>query len=403
MATVIERSAGKGDTRQRRLYVVFWATDRDTGQKRKVWELQASTLKNDANARRAAVEVALRKSGGLWPAEEPKPETPTVVTLEARGEEWLARHKVNLRDRVYENYKRSLEQHVFPLLGRRPMDELGPADAKGLRDAMRAKKNNKEQPLTDDTIRAALVPLRMIARDWAEDAKVTNPLGGLRLFGKGDTGRARRTIKPPERSDIDEIVKHARTDAKDAILVAAASGLRRGEMFGLRWRDIDFKTNEIRVRSYNWGAHVEDGRFKTSSAERDVPLFKSIRQLLLERKARQRHSDDDDFVFATTIGTPVDPGNFVRREFKTAIEAANKKRAEDELPAIPAIRWHDLRHYAVSALIAQKADILTLARIAGHSDPHVTLKTYGHLMRGALSEAAENYDPLGKAASGAVR
>lgn len=76
----------------------------------------------------------------------------------------------------------------------------------------------KSPGLTDDTIRAALSPLRGIARDWAEDAKAPNPLAGLRLFGKGDTGRARRTIKPPERNDIDAIVEYARADAKDAIL-----------------------------------------------------------------------------------------------------------------------------------------------------------------------------------------
>lgn len=50
-------------------------------------------------------------------------------------------------------------------------------------------------------------------------------------------------------------------------------------------------------------------------------------------------------------------------------------------------RWHDFRHYAVSTLVAQKADILTVARIAGHSDPNVTLKVYSHLMEESLAEA----------------
>lgn len=57
---------------------------------------------------------------------------------------------------------------------------------------------------------------------------------------------------------------------------------------------------------------------------------------------------------------------------------------------MPDFRWHDSRHYAISTLIAQKADILTLARIAGHADPNVTLKVYGHLMKGALAEAANS-------------
>jgi integrase len=78
----------------------------------------------------------------------------------------------------------------------------------------------------------------------------------------------------------------------------------------------------------------------------------------------------------------------------SAPKAANKARVEAELPPLPATRWHDFRHYAVSTLIAQNANILLIARIAGHADPNVTLKVYGHLMENALSDAATLYDPL---------
>jgi integrase len=125
--------------------------------------------------------------------------------------------------------------------------------------------------------------------------------------------------------------------------VAAATGLRRGELFGLRRRDVDFNASEIHVTAY--------------------------RKVLLERKAREKFSAEADFVFASTIGTPLDPNNFGKRELKPAIQRANKKRVEKELAPLVDFRWHDFRHYAVSTLIAQKADILTLARIAGHSDP----------------------------------
>jgi integrase len=154
------------------------------------------------------------------------------------------------------------------------------------------------------------------------------------------------------------------------------------------------------VAAYNFGGRVEDGRFKTEAGERDVPLFRSIRKVLLERKARQSYSSPDDFVFGTSIGTALDPNNFVKRELKTAIKTCNEKRAKKQEKPLPDFRWHDFRHYAVSTLIAQKADILTLARIAGHSDPNVTLKVYGHLMKGSLAEAASLYDPLREAVNG---
>lgn len=83
-----------------------------------------------------------------------------------------------------------------------------------------------------------------------------------------------------------------------------------------------------------------------------------------------------------------------------ASSAVVREEAGAKFEPLPTFRWHDFRHFAVSTLIAQKADILTLARIAGHSDPNVTLKVYGHLMKGTLSEAAELYDPLRDASSG---
>jgi len=64
---------------------------------------------------------------------------------------------------------------------------------------------------------------------------------------------------------------------------------------------------------------------------------------------------------------------------------------------VGAFRWHDLRHYAVTELIAQGADIKLLQAIAGHKDATMTLNVYGHLMRERVSEAADLYDPLGAA------
>jgi integrase len=72
---------------------------------------------------------------------------------------------------------------------------------------------------------------------------------------------------------------------------------------------------------------------------------------------------------------------------------ATARSSSRRLPRL-AFRFHDLRHYAVSQLIAQGASILQVARVAGHADPSVTLRVYGHLLAGGLVEAARRYDPL---------
>jgi integrase len=136
----------------------------------------------------------------------------------------------------------------------------------------------------------------------------------------------------------------------------------------LIWQDVDFEQNLIHVHSQNFAGQISEDT-KSDAGERDLPLFASIRKLLLERKARMRYSRPQDFVFGSTIGTPMDPNNFVRR-------------------------WHDLRHYAVSALIAEGANILLIAKVAGHSDPSVTLSVYSHLMPAGLTGAAEKFNPM---------
>lgn len=75
---------------------------------------------------------------------------------------------------------------------------------------------------------------------------------------------------------------------------------------------------------------------------------------------------------------------WLKREFYPTLARAGARR----------FRFHDLRHFAVSQLIAQGANILEVARVAGHADPSITLRVYGHLMEGALAQAAERYDPL---------
>ncbi len=371
MASIVERATGGGE---RRLYVAFYALDRATGKRRKVWERVASGVK-EAKARKAEIEVGLGRNGGLWPIDPPAVSAP--MTFEVAAQAWLERYaKPHVKPRVYANYAASVQLHLVPMLGAMELTAISPVEVKALVAAMRT------DGKSDATIRNAIGPLRQILVSAVEDRLIpSNPLSGVRLFG--NKRQAPRKIVPPTREQVDAIIAKARDGAKDAIMVAAATGARRGELFALRWADVDFEQNLIHVHAQNFAGEITEGA-KSDAGERSLPLFRSIRQLLLERKARMRYSGERDFVFASAVGTPMDPGNFVRREFKTALKAAG----------LDGFRWHDLRHFAVSALIEEGANILLIAQVAGHSDPSITLSVYSHLMPAGLAEAAEKFDPM---------
>ena len=118
--------------------------------------------------------------------------------------------------------------------------------------------------------------------------------------------------------------------------------------------------------------------------ERFVPLSSLLARHSPRRSSSHVSRGWETSSFATIVGTPLDPGNFVRREFKPALARAG----------LEPFRFHDLRHFAVSALIAAGADIKLLQAIAGHASATMTLDTYGHLMTARVQEAATRYDPL---------
>lgn len=112
--------------------------------------------------------------------------------------------------------------------------------------------------LSDSTIKNAIVPLREMLSHAAEDGLIAaNPLAGVRLFG--NRKRNGKKVGPPTRAQVEKIISKARNqDAREAIRVAAAIGVRRGELFALRWGDLDFEANTIHVHDSNYGGRLDE-------------------------------------------------------------------------------------------------------------------------------------------------
>jgi integrase len=340
--------------------------------------------KRAANARKRTIEDELHRNPD-W--------SPPVQTLVGDYfDTWLEQHaRPNVRPRVFANYEIAGRLHIKPELGALRLTALRARHAKALVAKLRT------QGKSEATIRNVLVPLReMLSHAVVDELISSNPLAGVRLLGNRKHDESGGEVTPPTRDQIALLQEHIGEQARDALAVAIATGLRRGELFALRWQDVDFEKRIIRVRDQNYGGKIDEWT-KTRAGRRNVPLFDSARDALEARKSATSYGEPDDLIFGTAAGTPMDPGNWTRREFKTAQRRAGLGEwVEDENGRrwVGAFRFHDLRHYAVSELIKQHANILLLARIAGHSDPNVTLRVYAHLFDEDVSEAAWLYDPL---------
>jgi integrase len=295
------------------------------------------------------------------------------VTVSEYAERWLAERGPAIRERTLHSYRRSFEREILPNFGRIPLAALSRAHIKEY-----ASKRASEGAAAN-TIRNALAPMRAMLSTAVEDGLVRENVA-LRL---PRVGAPPRTISPPTRAQVEAVLRVAGDGARGPIELAAASGLRRGEVFALRWRDVDFDRRLIHVRGSNHNGVITAP--KTAAGERLVPMFGSLRGLLLELKAASPFKGADDFVFPAVTGEARNPAGWMRWEYYPALKRAR----------VPPFRFHDLRHFAVSQLIAQGANILQISRIAGHADPSITLKVYSHLLADGLAEAADRYDPLG--------
>jgi integrase len=144
-------------------------------------------------------------------------------------------------------------------------------------------------------------------------------------------------------------------------LTAAMTGMRQGELFALRWRDVDWTARRIRVRRNN--VRGEFGTPKSKRSARSVPLASRVAtelELLFQASPYKR---DDDPVFAhPETGKPIDRSNLLKR-FKAALRRAD----------VRAVRFHDLRHAFGTRMAAQGVPMRVLQELMGHRDFKTTL------------------------------
>jgi integrase len=151
------------------------------------------------------------------------------------------------------------------------------------------------------------------------------------------------------------------------ILTAAMTGLRQSELLGLRWRDIDWAAQRIRVRNtFVRGEHSTDGKSDLST-RRSVPMADRLAGELDRWSQRTEYRGDGEIVFAhPQTGSPLDRSKVTKR-FKAACRAAGVRE----------VKFHDLRHTFATRLAASGQPLRTIQEFLGHADSKTT-QIYAH-------------------------
>jgi integrase len=317
-------------------------------------------------------------------------------------ERWLPSVRADLATRTYIRYKGIVEQHLLPALGGLRLSKLTAAHVDAAKQewlrAGRARKDERKgSPLAP---RSVLHILRVLhnglerAIEW-----------GLVARNVADYVKAPRMARAKTRAlngeEASKLLAAARGSMMFApIVVALTTGVRRGELLGLRWRDFDEQAATLTV-----ARSVEQTRgcltFKDPKNDR-VRMLKlgAFTVSVLQERRKAQHAqmfhrrrlglpyEQLDLIFAHEDGRIWPPATFGWR-FGTIV-----KKAE-----IGAFRLHDLRHSSASLLIAQGVDMKRVSERLGHSGIAITADTYGHLFVDGQTAAADAIDSVVSAAA----
>lgn len=342
-------------------YIVFRVFDSKLNKYKQKWQPAG---KSKREAERKLTEIMSDVHAGTY-------RDIKKITFAKYSDMWLTSYaETKTKPSTFRSYKDIINNHLIPVMGDYFLTEItGVMIQKYI--ALRLKK------VKPKTVINEIVPLKEMfkhAVQW-EYLKV-NP--------------AQYVERPRVESEEMEIfspvefrlfLDHVTPKHKPLFLTAVLTGMRRGELLGLQWGDIDWNHSQIHVKRSLW-----KGQFlspKSKKSKRKIDMTPSLVRELRKHKLASPPSDLD-LVFCNSDGKSLDADNFVKREFLPVLAKSKTRK----------IRFHDLRHTNVALRIEQGQNIKYIQAQLGHASIQTTLDRYGHLIKDVNQEEAEKLDSI---------
>ncbi len=338
----------------------------------KRWRADATSQMN-AGKRIGPSAMTLREAADAW-LEGAKGEPPTILNRSGRP----------YKPSALRGYEQDLKNHILEDLGAHRLSDVRRSDLQALIDRMLG------EGLSGSKVRNTIIPLQVIYRHALERDQVgVNPTTNLKL-PKGSQPRERAA----DATEAAELIAALPADLRALYATACYAGLRRGELMGARWEQIDLANGIIRV-TRSWDERAGEIEPKSAKGKRTVPITATLRDHLTEHKAREGR-DGTDFVFGQTATTPFTP-SYIRRRALAAWKTANAERTKkakktgDKPHLLVPIGLHELRHTFVSLMHDAGLSLERIGDYVGHSSAYMTDR-YRHLLAGHEAEAARTLD-----------
>ena len=362
-----------------------WAVVLDVGLKpdgsRNVKWHSIKGTREDAERERVRLLHELNIGAYVEPANE------TVAAFLKRWLDDYARLKVSAK--TFERYEEIVEKHLIPALGHYKLNKLRAPHIQGsYTKALTSGRRDGEGGLSPQTVlhhhrllRAALnraVRWGVIALNPADAVEAPRP--------------ARKETRVLDESDSAKLLQAVQgTRFYSPVLLALTTGMRRGEVLGLRWADIDWEAGTLAVQQTleQTRTGLRFKQPKTPKSRRRVPLTSMALDALKSQRTAQVASrlalgnlyQDHDLVFPAPDGLPWKPGSFSAAFIKLAAAAG-----------LPKLRFHDLRHSHATQLLRLGIHPKIVSERLGHATTGITLDLYSHVVPGMQEDAVAKVD-----------
>lgn len=273
-------------------------------------------------------------------------------------EEWFSEMEPTWRASTAKTYRRYLDKRLIPHFGEKEVSQITKADILKYRSHVAKQSDGKLKP---KTINKFIKCLNMIMNEAADRYDFTPPHRNIKPLKEEKVH-----IEPFSMEEVNRILSHVRTDWRDYLLVRFFTGLRTGEIDGLKWGNVDFERREILVRetysNNQWEYTKNDG------SQREIEMSTLVFNTL---KSRYENRDKTtDLVFHANNGAPVHTPNFLRRVWKPLLSYLNIKYRKP----------YQTRHTAATLWLAAGENPGWIANQMGHSTTHMLFTVYARFV-----------------------
>ena len=318
-----------------------------------------------------------------------------AITLGEWIDIWIAEYvKPNVRVKSYDKYEGCLRCYVKPVLGNVPLSKLRSPDVQRLFNRLLTEGGASSQGISTSTVKATRRYLSMALQQAVKAGLILRNI----VADTKPPKLIKAEIRPLTKEQAEALLVAAKKSGKVpyiVILLALTTGMRLGEIFGIKWDCVDLGRKVINVRRSIITGVSRRKTFeenfqepKTQKSRRQIAISSGVARALRRHKAWQKWKKrilgdkfhDHNLVVTNILGGILNTSNFTSRSFKEMLESAGIETS---------FKFHDLRHTHASLLLRAGVHPKVVQERLGHSTVTMTLDTYSHLLPDMQDKAVD--------------